>query len=142
MIKLRFADECEPQYMTEHSIGCDLVARNATIIEPGQVCKVDTGVWIEQVQWNKAPEGMIPDIQLRARSGLAYKHGITLANGVGTIDADYPDEIAALLLNTSRETFHITKGMRIAQLVLAWAGRFEGIAIGGERKGGFGSTKT
>jgi dUTP pyrophosphatase len=126
--------------MTEKSIGCDLLARENYTVEPGKVLKVDTGVWIAKVDWEKVPSGLIPDIQVRARSGLAFKHGITLANGIGTIDADYPDEIGVLLLNTSDKPFIVEKGMRIAQLVLAYTGRFEELPVGGERSGGFGST--
>lgn len=140
MIYLRYLDESQPRYMTEKSIGCDLLAKDNYTIEPGQVVKVDTGVWIAKVDWEKVPTGLIPDIQVRARSGLAFKHGITLANGIGTIDPDYPDEIGVLLLNTSKNTFRCDKGMRIAQLVLAFTGRFEDLPIGGERSGGFGST--
>ncbi len=140
MIYLRYLDDSQPRYMTEKSIGCDLLARENYTVEPGKVLKVDTGVWIAKVDWEKVPSGLIPDIQVRARSGLAFKHGITLANGIGTIDADYPDEIGVLLLNTSDKPFIVEKGMRIAQLVLAYTGRFEELPVGGERSGGFGST--
>lgn len=140
MIYLRYQDDLQPRYMTEKSIGCDLLARENCTVEPGKVVKVDTGVWIAKVDWEKVPPGLIPDIQVRARSGLAFKHGITLANGIGTIDADYPDEIGVLLLNTGDKPFVVEKGMRIAQLVLAFTGRFEELPVGGERSGGFGST--
>lgn len=140
MIYLRYLDDSQPRYMTEKSIGCDLLARENYTVEAGKVVKVDTGVWIAKVDWEKVPSGLIPDIQVRARSGLAFKHGITLANGIGTIDADYPDEIGVLLLNTSDKPFVVEKGMRIAQLVLAYTGRFEELPVGGERSGGFGST--
>ena len=85
---------------------------------------------------------MIPELQIRARSGLAFKHGICLSNGVGTIDADYPDEICVLLSNTSTESFVIEKGMRVGQMTQNLVYRIQGLEVGGERTGGFGSTAT
>ena len=86
------------------------------------------------------------EAQIRARSGLSIKHGITMVNGIGTIDADYRGEIGVLLINLGQEPFTIEPGMRIAQMVLS---RYERIAwqeseeldetVRGE--GGFGSTK-
>lgn len=141
MIQLRYLDDCTPRYMTERSAGCDLLARESAVIPAGRVGKVATGVWISHVDWTKLPENAIPELQVRARSGLAYKYGITLANGVGTVDADYPDEIAVLLLNTGVEDFAVEKGMRIAQLIFSMALRIPELPVGGERTGGFGSTK-
>jgi dUTP pyrophosphatase len=91
------------------------------------------------VEWSKVPTGFIPELQIRARSGLARKNAITLANGVGTIDADYREEIGVLLLNLGREPFKVQKGDRIAQMALNLVGRLE-LPIGGQRQGGFGST--
>jgi dUTP pyrophosphatase len=139
MFLFRFHEDCTPRYMTEHSAAADLVAREGLVIEPGKVVCVPTGVWISEVEWFKVPEGFIPELQIRARSGLARKNSITLANGVGTIDADYREEIGVLLLNLSSENFAIQKGDRIAQMALNLLGRLN-LPCGGQRQGGFGST--
>ena len=139
MFQFRFHEECTPRYMTEHSAAADLVAREGLVIEPGTVACVPTGVWISEVEWSKVPTGFIPELQIRARSGLARKNAITLANGVGTIVADYREEIGVLLLNLGREPFTIQKGDRIAQMALNLVGRLE-LPVGGQRQGGFGST--
>jgi dUTP pyrophosphatase len=128
--------------MTAASAGCDLIARESLVLAPHKVGKVASGVWISGVDWDSVPNDMVPELQVRARSGLAFKHGITLANGVGTIDADYPDEIGVLLLNTSDQPFTVEKGMRIAQLVLGITYRIPELPVGGERTGGFGSTQS
>ncbi len=141
MIKLRFAESCEPQYMTAHSAACDLYSREACSIRPGKVAKVPVGVWIDAVAWDKVPSGTIPELQIRARSGLSFKHSIMLANGVGTVDADYPDEICVLLFNGSQETFTVEKGMRIGQMALGILHRIPQLQVGGKRTGGFGSTR-
>jgi dUTP pyrophosphatase len=117
-----------------------LRAANDLVIPPGERAKVATGVWIDRVEWEKVPRGMIPELQVRARSGLAFKHGIMLTNGVGTIDADYKDEICVLLYNSGRESFVIQKGDRIGQITLGLVSRINSLPIGGERSGGFGST--
>ena len=140
MFKLRYLEGCQPAYMTEHSAACDLLAREAALLPPGKVVLVPTGVWIDSVEWEKVPVGFIPELQVRARSGLARKSSITLANGIGTIDADYRDEIGVLLINHGEEAFYIQQGDRLAQMVLNLVARIPGLPIGGERKGGFGST--
>jgi dUTP pyrophosphatase len=140
MFQFRFHEDCTPRYMTEHSAAADLVAREGMIIEPGQVVCVPAGVWISEVEWSKVPEGFIPELQIRARSGLARKNSITLANGIGTIDADYRDEIGVLLLNYGKDTFTIQQGDRIAQMALNLLGRLD-LPVGGKRQGGFGSTQ-
>lgn len=141
MIYLRYAPHHQPMYMTESSAGCDIKARESVIVPAGKVAKVPTGIWIERVDWQACQKGVIPELQVRARSGLAFKHGITLANGVGTIDADFPDEICVLLLNTSSQDFTVTEGMRVGQLVQAFTHRINQVPIGGKRTGGFGSTQ-
>lgn len=141
MFELRYQDECKPQYMTEHSAACDLVAREDLLIAAGQVACVPTGVWIERVKWEEVPTGTLPELQIRARSGLARKHSITLANGIGTIDADYRDEIGVLLLNLGKEDFRIARGDRIAQMALNLVYRLPQLEAGGKRLGGFGSTQ-
>lgn len=140
MIRLRWNEQCDPRYMTASSAAADLRARREVVIPPRGRVAVPTGVWIDGVDWDKIPDGAIPELQVRARSGLAIKHGIMLANGVGTVDADFPDEIAALLFNSSDEPFVIKPGDRVAQLALALVWRIPGLEVGGTRQGGFGST--
>ena len=145
MIKLRWSKGCEPKYQTRNSAAVDLHAREGCVIKAGAKAKVPTGVWIEQVLWESVPAQRIPELQIRARSGLAYKHGITLTNGVGTVDADYPDEICVLLWNSGPEEFVIKEGDRIAQMVLNVVQRIPFIDVNdanhnGLRLGGFGST--
>ena len=129
-----------PSYATAASAAADLRAASELIIAPGERSKVPTGVWIERVDWTKVPDGQIPELQVRARSGLAFKQGIMLTNGVGTIDADYPDEICVLLYNSGKEPFVIQKGDRISQVTLNIVARISGLDVGGTRAGGFGST--
>jgi dUTP pyrophosphatase len=140
MIHLRWDNGCEPRYMTAHSSGADVVARVDTVIPAHGRVAVPTGVWIDRVDHALVPADHIPEIQVRARSGLAAKHGIMLANGVGTVDADFPDEIRVILYNSSNADFTIQAGERIAQLVLALQRRFPDLSAGASRTGGFGST--
>jgi len=141
MIYLRHLDDSAPRYMSAHSAGCDLKATAPVLLEPMQRVLVPCGVWIDNVNWELVPEGFVPELQVRARSGLAIKHGITLINGVGTIDADYREEIKAPLINLGSETFEITAGMRIVQLCLNLVRQIPKVEVGGEtRLGGFGST--
>lgn len=140
MIKLKFAPEFAPVYQTLLSAGADLVAAGDLMLKAGQKGKIPTGVWIEDVDWHLVPEGCIPELQIRARSGLSYKHGICLTNGVGTIDADYPDEICVLLWNSSDSDFQISKGDRIAQMVLNLCHKIPMLKQKGQRTSGFGST--
>ena len=140
MIYLRFENSLAPKYMTQNSAAADLRARVALEIAPFTTGKVPTGVWIERVDWHAVAKGDIPEIQIRARSGLALKHSIMLANGVGTVDADYPDEICVLLYNGSQVPFKIAAGDRIAQMALTVVQRFPQLDAGGTRIGGFGST--
>lgn len=102
-----------PEYATEHSAGMDLLAAIGEDIElaPGARILVPTGIIIA------LPEGY--EAQIRPRSGLAYKNGITVLNAPGTIDADYRGEVKVLLINLSDTVFTITPGMRIAQMVVA-----------------------
>ncbi len=102
-----------PAYQTEHAAGMDLVADipEAVVLEPGERYAVPTGVAIA------LPEGF--EAQIRGRSGLAKKFGVTLANGVGTIDADYRGEIHALIINHGESAFTVEPGMRIAQMIVA-----------------------
>ena len=102
-----------PSYATPHSAGMDLLAAiDAPItLKNGERKLVPTGLSIA------LPDGY--EAQIRPRSGLALKHGITLVNTPGTIDADYRGEIGVILINLGQEDFTIERGMRIAQMVIA-----------------------
>ena len=130
-----------PSYQTIHSAGMDLRANlDAPVtLKPLQRALVPTGLFIE------LPEGH--EAQIRPRSGLAFKHGISIVNSPGTIDADYRGEIKVLLVNLSDQEFVVEDGERIAQMVVA---RYERVAwheaealTDTERgAGGYGSTGT
>lgn len=102
-----------PAYETAHSAGMDLRAdlESPIRLDPMERKLIPTGLFIE------LPEGF--EAQIRPRSGLAFKHGISIVNSPGTIDADYRGEIKVLLINLSTETFEINTGDRIAQMVVA-----------------------
>lgn len=102
-----------PAYETEGSAGMDLkaVLNEPVVLAPGERRLIPTGLFIE------LPQGY--EAQVRARSGLAIKHGITLINCVGTIDSDYRGEIQVPLVNLGQEDFEIKNGERIAQMVIA-----------------------
>jgi dUTP pyrophosphatase len=126
-------DAIIPQYQTIGSAGLDLHSIEAAVIEPGMRKLVSTGLTINLP---KDTEG-----QIRPRSGLAAKHGITVLNSPGTIDEDYKGEIKVILYNTSDSTFSIEKGDRIAQLVVAPVYKLQGYALDNTREDkGFGST--
>ena len=101
-----------PTYATEQSAGMDLTAalEDAVEIGPGDRALIPTGLAIA------LPEGY--EAQIRPRSGLAIKHGVTVLNTPGTIDADYRGEIKVILINHGKEAFTIERGMRIAQMVV------------------------
>lgn len=102
-----------PGYETIHSAGMDLRAdlESAVVLQPMERKLIPTGLYIE------LPEGY--EAQVRPRSGLAYKHGVTVLNSPGTIDADYRGEIKVLLINLSADVFEINNGDRIAQMIVA-----------------------
>ncbi|MGB3848339.1 MAG: dUTP diphosphatase [Tunicatimonas sp.] len=102
-----------PRYQTEHAAGMDLYAHLPEAITLASLDRalVPTGIFIE------LPAGY--EAQVRPRSGLAYRHGITVLNSPGTIDADYRGEIKVLLVNLSQQEFTVQSGDRIAQLVVA-----------------------
>lgn len=102
-----------PEYATPLSAGMDLRANidAPIVIRPFQRLLVPTGLFIE------LPQGV--EAQVRPRSGLAFKHGISVANAPGTIDADYRGEIKVILINLSQEVFLLNSGERIAQMVIA-----------------------
>jgi dUTP pyrophosphatase len=130
-----------PAYQTAHAAGLDLLAAvpedAPLVLSPGTHAMVPTGLTIA------LPEGY--EAQVRPRSGLAAKHGVTVLNAPGTVDADYRGEIAVLLINHGSVPFTIRRGERIAQMVIASVARAELTAVealsstdrGG---GGFGST--
>lgn len=127
------------QYMTEHSAGLDLYAANdePITIEPGQIKLIPTGLFLE------IPPGY--EGQVRARSGLALRHGLMLPNAPGTIDADYRGELQVVLANCSREPYAITRGTRFAQLVINKVEHVEVVEVAElsetpREAGGFGHT--
>lgn len=130
-----------PAYATEHAAGMDLCAAiDAPVtLKPGERAFVPTGVAIA------LPPGF--EAQIRPRSGLAAKNGVTVLNSPGTIDADYRGEIKAILINLGQEPFTIERGMRVAQMVIArhaavrWADA-ETLDETARGAGGFGSTGT
>lgn len=135
------ADLPLPSYATALAAGMDLCAAvdKDVVIAPGDRVAVPTGYMIA------LPEGY--EAQVRPRSGLALKHGITLPNSPGTIDADYRGEVAVIVLNAGREAFTVTRGMRIAQMVVAPVTRVawrvvETLGETARGAGGFGSTGT
>ncbi len=103
--------ESLPVYETEGSAGADIVSAVNFIIEPGEWFAVSTELYV------KIPEGF--EIQIRPRSGLAFKHGVTVLNAPGTIDSDYIGEIKVILINYGKERFCGMKGDRIAQMVVS-----------------------
>ena len=138
-IKILHKNASQPAYQTEQSAGMDLTAQidEPVKIEPHGHVIIPTGIAIS------LPVGY--EAQIRGRSGMAAKFGITLANGVGTIDADYRGEIGVILLNTSDQSFVVEPGMRIAQMVVTSYERVEWNEVGQldetERgSGGYGST--
>jgi dUTP pyrophosphatase len=128
-----------PQYATEHSAGMDLRANvsEPIVLQPLERRVIPTGLFIE------LPEGY--EAQIRPRSGLAAKHGVTCLNTPGTIDADYRGEIGVILANVSNQPFTVTDGERICQMVIAKYTKAELVEVeelsSSERgAGGFGST--
>jgi dUTP pyrophosphatase len=130
-----------PAYQTANAAGLDLLAAvpedQPLVLLPGKHAMVPTGLIIA------LPEGY--EAQVRPRSGLAAKHGVTVLNAPGTVDADYRGEINVLLINHGAESFAIRRGERIAQMVIASVARAELVAAdqlsSTERgSGGFGST--
>jgi dUTP pyrophosphatase len=142
IVRLAHADGLPlPAYATAGSAGLDLLAAipAPVVIPPGGRRLIPTGLCIA------VPEGC--EAQVRPRSGLAIKHGLTVVNAPGTIDSDYRGEVQVGLINLGDQPFTIERGMRIAQLILA---RYERIAwretasldATARGEGGFGSTGT
>lgn len=128
-----------PQFETTQSAGMDLRANidAPVVLQPGDRALIPTGIKMA------LPDGY--EAQIRPRSGLAYKHGITVLNSPGTIDADYRGDVGVLLINHGRESFTVEDGMRVAQMVVAQYSQFEWESVEDLDKtargaGGFGST--
>ena len=128
-----------PAYATDQSAGMDLLAAvpGAVTLEPGERRLIPSGIAIA------LPAGY--EAQVRPRSGLAMKHGVTVLNAPGTVDADYRGEIGVVLINLGQEPFTVERGMRIAQLVVAAYGQVawsqsDDLEASGRGAGGFGST--
>lgn len=130
-----------PAYQTEDAAGFDLVAAIASdttvTILPGARALIPTGFIFE------IPRKM--EAQVRPRSGLAIKHGVTVLNSPGTIDADYRGEVAVILINLGKEPFVIARGERVAQMIIAPVARVKlrevkKLSKTGRGKNGFGST--
>ncbi|HEX9461818.1 MAG TPA: dUTP diphosphatase [Alphaproteobacteria bacterium] len=128
-----------PAYATAAAAGLDLLAAIAgdSVISPGERALIPTGIAIA------LPEGY--EAQVRPRSGLALKHGVTVLNSPGTIDADYRGEIGVILVNLGSDPFTVTRGLRVAQLVvgpivrITWT-EAASLPNSGRGGGGFGST--
>ena len=128
-----------PKYMTEHASGMDLSAavKEDTVLKPGEIKLVPTGI---QIGIPPGYEG-----QVRPRSGLALKHGISIVNSPGTIDADYRGEVGVILMNLGKKDFLIRRGDRIAQLVINKVARADLVYVDkltktSRNEGGFGHT--
>jgi dUTP pyrophosphatase len=130
-----------PAYQSAHAAGLDLLAAvpegAPLVLAPGAYALVPTGLAIA------LPEGF--EAQVRPRSGLAAKHGVTVLNAPGTVDADYRGEISVILINHGRDAFAIRRGERIAQMVIAAVVRADlvpaaTLASTERGSGGFGST--
>lgn len=130
-----------PHYATEQSAGMDLCAAVAEplTLEPGERALIPTGLALA------LPQGY--EAQVRPRSGLALKNGVTVLNSPGTVDADYRGEVKVILANLGNEPFEVTRGMRIAQMVIAahahvaWE-QVDDLDDTERGAGGFGSTGT
>jgi len=130
-----------PRYMSEAAAGMDVCAAvdEPLVLEPGDIQLVPTGLHVA------VPPGY--EIQVRPRSGLALKHGLTVVNAPGTIDADYRGEVGVIVGNIGRRPFTITRGMRVAQLVVAAVARADVQQVDelpetGRGEGGFGHSGT
>jgi dUTP pyrophosphatase len=128
-----------PQLETPQSAGMDLRANidAPVVLQPGERALIPTGIAMA------LPEGF--EAQIRPRSGLAYKHGVTVLNSPGTIDADYRGDVGVLLINHGSEPFTVKDGMRVAQMVVAQYSQFQweagsDLSDTDRGAGGFGST--
>lgn len=139
IIKIKSLSGEIPEYATEGSAGMDIRAyiEEPVVIQPGERSMIHTGLFME------IEPGY--EVQIRARSGLALKNGICLANGIGTIDSDYRGEVCVILANYGSEAFTVNTGDRIAQMVVmkyekAEIASAEELAETERGSGGFGHT--
>lgn len=140
LVKLPHAtDLALPAYATEHSAGMDLLAAvdKDVTLAPGARALIPAGISIA------LPDGY--EAQVRPRSGLALKHGVTVLNAPGTVDADYRGEVGVILVNHGDAPFVVSRGMRIAQMIIASYARaslhpVERLEESARGAGGFGST--
>jgi dUTP pyrophosphatase len=128
-----------PKYMTDDAAGCDLFAavQHDVVLEPGDRALVSAGFSLS------LPPGV--EAQVRPRSGLALRHGVTCLNSPGTIDADYRGPVSVILVNHGRDPFTVRRGDRIAQMVIARVERaafraVDALDATARAAGGFGST--
>lgn len=140
-INIQRTNPLAPCYTTEGAAGADLYANNdkPVCIGPSKAEIIPTGIRVE------IPVGY--EIQIRPRSGLAFKHGITVLNSPGTIDSDYRGEVKVILFNHGKQSFSVKKGDRIAQIIVGTVVKAEFIDVESVNKtvrgeGGFGSTGT
>nr|WP_262918808.1 dUTP diphosphatase [Tunicatimonas sp. TK19036] len=142
MIQVKIVNQSKhplPAYQTEHAAGMDVYANleEPVTLQPLERSLISTGFFME------LPVGY--EAQVRPRSGLAYKHGLTVLNSPGTIDADYRGEVKVLLVNVSNEPYTVKPGERIAQVVVArheqvaWE-EVESLSETKRGAGGYGST--
>ena len=142
-IKIRSKPGCDdvpmPRYMSKHAAGMDLSAacQDDVLLAPGEIKLIPCGFYMA------VPIGY--EAQVRPRSGLAIRHGVTLVNSPGTIDADYRGEVCVVMGNVGREVFTVKRGMRIAQMVIAPVNRaaveqVESLDETDRGAGGFGHT--
>lgn len=136
-IQRLYKDAILPCYAHEGDAGLDLYSVTDIVITPNNIELIKTGIIIE------LPKGT--EAQIRPRSGLALKHGITVLNTPGTIDEGYRGEIGVILINLGKEDFKVTRGMKIAQMVIkpvitVQVIESEDLSETSRNKGGFGST--
>ena len=136
------SEEFAPVYGSTLAAGADVKAyiTEDVLLLPGESALIPTGLKVE------IPQGY--EIQVRPRSGLAFKHQVTVLNSPGTIDADYRGEIGVILINHGKEPFRVTRGMRIGQIVLAavlrasFSCQEQAFSMTARGEGGFGHTGT
>jgi dUTP pyrophosphatase len=137
LIKRLHPDAFLPAYKTEGAAGLDVSSYQWATLAPGAHEAIATGIAIQ------LPPGT--EAQIRPRSGLAYKHGVTVLNSPGTVDSDYRGELIILLVNHGRQDFQVKPGDRIAQMVIAQVTLADVVEVAelgttARGEGGFGST--
>lgn len=110
-IGVQIGIEALPIYQHDSDAGADIYANENTILSPGEWKAISTGLFLD------IPRGY--EVQIRPRSGMAFKYGVTVLNSPGTIDSGYQNEVKVILINHSGKEFEINKGDRIAQMIVA-----------------------